>query len=59
MREIMEKLKQRAQSLVPPITEGLRVEDVSIETFDDSTIQLRIYTPTTGDTSNKKRDCIV
>jgi hypothetical protein len=46
LRDIMAVLKARAQSLVPPITEGLVVKDVPMSTSDGYTIHLRIYTPT-------------
>ncbi|KIV78544.1 hypothetical protein PV11_06189 [Exophiala sideris] len=48
MREIMVELKQRAQSQVSPITEGLKVHDVQIPTSDGASIALRIYQPVSG-----------
>jgi len=42
----MVELKQRAQSLVPPINEGLSVKDVPMPTSDGASILLRVYTPT-------------
>lgn len=51
----MVELKQRAQSQVPAITEGLVVEDVQMPTSDGKHIALRLYQPTSGD---RPRPCI-
>ncbi|KAK4949992.1 hypothetical protein LTR10_011834 [Elasticomyces elasticus] len=50
MRKIMVNLKQRAQSQVPPITEGLKVHDVQMPTSDGASISLRVYQPISEET---------
>ncbi|KAI1615959.1 alpha/beta hydrolase fold-3 domain protein [Exophiala viscosa] len=50
MRKIMVDLKQRAQSQVSPITQGLKVHDVQMPTSDGASISLRIYQPMSEET---------
>lgn len=46
MRDIMAKLKVKATNMVPAITEGLDVKDISIVVSDGASILVRVYTPT-------------
>jgi len=54
----MQELKQRAQTLVPPITEGLQVEDIEIKSFDQANITLRTYKPTVSPDQSQPTDCV-
>lgn len=58
MRSIMQELKQKAQALVPPINNGLRMEDVEIKSFDQANIKLRIYKPSITQDSIQQAGCV-
>lgn len=49
LRKTMNFMKSRARGLVPVIVEGVAVENVQIHSTNDSTIELRVYTPTDRD----------